>query len=116
MALLEVFRKDRENLQKNLNEKSDYKNVVNLQDKLKEEELKNSQLELEVKALMKIQDEHNKCQNNREDTYKERKQMINEIKFLKEKGIEASVDVNHKYSDGSGFHNAYTISADPKEF
>ena len=38
------------------------------------------------------------------------------IKFLKEKGIDAGVDIDHKYSDGSGFHHAYTISADPKEF
>lgn len=38
------------------------------------------------------------------------------ISFLKEKGIEASVDVDHKYSDGSGNHYAYIISADPNEY
>lgn len=38
------------------------------------------------------------------------------IKLLKEKGIEAGVDINRKYSDGSGYHYAYIISANPKEF
>ena len=88
LSLLEVFKKDKENLQKNLNERSDFKQVLILTDKLKEEENKNSALESEVKSFTKLHEEHNKCENNREEFEKEKRQMINEMKYLKDKNKE----------------------------
>lgn len=38
------------------------------------------------------------------------------IKYMKENNIDGAVDEDHEYSDKSGFHYGYTISADPKEF
>jgi hypothetical protein len=88
LNLLEVIKKDKDNLQKNLNEKSDFNKVISLQDKLKEEENKKIQLETEIKLFQKLKDEHNKCENYRADFEKEKVQMMNEMKFLKEKNKE----------------------------
>jgi chromosome segregation ATPase len=88
LTLLDVLKKDKENLQKNLNEKSDFNKVISLQDKLKEEENKNIQLETEIKLIQKLKDEHNKCENVKAEFEKEKKQMANEMKFLKEKNKE----------------------------
>jgi hypothetical protein len=88
LCLLEVFKKDKENLQKNLNEKSEFQKVVQLQDKLKEEEIKVSNLESEIRALNKMKEEHNKCNVMKEEMDSERKHIITEVKYLKEKNKE----------------------------
>ena len=88
LNLLEVIKKDKDNLQKNLNEKSDFNKVISLQDKLKEEENKKIQLETEIRSFQKLKDEHNKCENYKADFEKEKVQMMNEMKFLKEKNKE----------------------------
>jgi hypothetical protein len=85
LTLLEVFKKDKENLQKNLNEKCDFQKVVQLQDKLKEEEMKVTNLESEIRSLNKMKEEHNKCEAQKEEMNNERKQIVTEVKYLKEK-------------------------------
>ena len=88
LTLLDVLKKDKESLQKNLNEKSDFNKVISLQDKLKEEENKNIQLEIEIKLFQKMNDEHNKCVTVKSEFEKEKKQMTSEMKFLKDKNKE----------------------------
>lgn len=88
LTLLDVLKKDKESLQKNLNEKSDFNKVISLQDKLKEEENKNIQLEIEIKLFQKMNDEHNKCVTVKSEFEKDKKQMTSEMKFLKDKNKE----------------------------
>ncbi len=84
MNLLEILKKDKENLQKNFEEKTDVKRIRALEDKLKEEEFRNNQLEIEIKLNKNLKDEHNKCEQMRENFEKERKTIFNEIKFVKD--------------------------------
>jgi len=53
--LIEILKKDKEALFNNLNERSDYKQVVEFEDKLKLIEKKNKELILEVDTLKKWQ-------------------------------------------------------------
>ena len=100
LQLLELFKKDKENLQKNLDEKSEFQKIVKLQDKLKEEEGRNMQLESEIKAFQKLKEEHNKCESLREEMERERKQVITEVKYLKEKNKEVMKKMKEEEEKG----------------
>lgn len=108
MNLLEIIKKDKESLQKNLEEKGDLKRLRELEDKLKEEENKNHQLELEIKLCNKLKDEHNKCEALRESYEKEKKTFINEIKFYKDKNKELNSKMKEEEEKQTKLHNYLT--------
>jgi hypothetical protein len=76
-TMIEILRKDNENLHKNLENYSDFKHILELQDKLKVKEKENQDLLTEIKLLNRSLEEHKKCQNVKKD-------LENEIKILKD--------------------------------
>lgn len=88
MSLIEIYKKDKENLEKTLNEKSDYKQIVALQNKLKEEENRTIQLENEIKVYNRLKEEHNRCEQMKIDLVDEKTRMMTDMKYLRSKNRE----------------------------
>jgi hypothetical protein len=105
MNLLEILKKDKESLQKNLEEKVDSKKTRALEDKLKEEEFRNNQLEIEIKLSKNLRDEHNKCEQIHENFEKERKNFQGEIKFYKDKNKDLMQKVKEEEEKQNKMHN-----------
>lgn len=94
--LIDIYKKDKDNLQKNLDEKLDGKKIRDLEDKLKDEENKNKQYEIELRLCTKLKEEHNKCELMRENYEKEKKSVFNDIKFFKEKNKELNIKLKEE--------------------
>jgi hypothetical protein len=84
MGLLNIVRRDYKNLE-NQYIRSEVQKLNELENKLKEEENKNLQLEVEIKMFNKLTEEHKKCENQRDEYVKEKKTIVNELQFLKNK-------------------------------
>jgi hypothetical protein len=85
MNLLEILKKDKENLKKNLEDNVDLKKVRDLEDKLKLEQNKNKELEIEIKLNLKLKEEYNKSLSFKENFEKEKEKITNEVKYYKDK-------------------------------
>jgi hypothetical protein len=84
MKMLEIFKKDKENLEKVYKE-SDVSKLFDLEEKLKTEITKNTELRNEIKSCHKINEDHKKCDLQKEELIGEKKRLGTEIKYLKEK-------------------------------
>ena len=93
MSLIEIYKRDKESLEKTLNEKSDYKQIVVLQNKLKEEENKTSQLENEIKVYNRLKEEHNKCEQIKNELVEEKNRMMTEMKYIRSKNRELQIKI-----------------------
>lgn len=83
ISLIDILRKDNENLKKTLNEKSDYNKVLELEDRLKVEVQKNQNVALELKKVQKIASEHEKCLNNEKNNENDIKNYVSELRYSK---------------------------------
>jgi hypothetical protein len=81
---IEILRKDNEQLNKNLENYSDFKNVIELKDKLIVKERENSNLLQEIKLLNKSLEEHKKCITVRQSMENDIKIIKDEYKILKD--------------------------------
>lgn len=88
MNLIEIFKKDKDNLERDLNEKGNIDQFLLVQDKLREEEEKHEKLDQDIKILKKLKDEHDRCVNSKEQFEKEKIQLLNDLKYLKDKNKE----------------------------
>jgi hypothetical protein len=103
--MMEIMKRDKNSLQKSLDEKTDYKKVLSLEDCLVLEEKKNKAQANEIKLLQKMLDEHNrKCLNK--NTADEKENQINQIrddlKLAKDKNkdfIQKLKDEEEKYNE-----------------
>lgn len=86
--MIEAFKRDKENLAKQLADKVHYERVLALEDKLRQEETKSQALEKDVKALSKMIGDHKKCDTEKEMYENEKKVILSELKELKEKNKE----------------------------
>jgi len=89
--MMQIVKRDKELLEKKLEEKADYKRVVGLEDSLLNEERKNKNLQIEIKLLQQMLEDHNKkcVVKVNQSTEKERFNR-DEIKLLKDKLKELS--------------------------
>lgn len=83
-SMIESLRKDKEELEKKLTFACDYKNMIALQDKLKHEEKRNSELMLEIKTLSKRNEDCQRVSDNINAFDNEKKQLSNDIMHAKE--------------------------------
>jgi len=84
LSLLEILKKDNENLKRNMNEQININSYIDLQNKLKYKETQISELTNEIKALSRSSEEHNKCHENKKEYENEKKNLRDEIKKLKD--------------------------------
>jgi len=105
LNLLDIIKKDKDNLQKNLEDNADAKKVRALEDRLKEEENKYHQLEIEVKLSKSLRDEHNKCEQIRENYEKEKRNLLSEIKYYKDKTKEITQKMKEEEERSNKMHN-----------
>ena len=82
--LIEILRKDNEQLNKNLENYSEFKNVLDLQDKLKVKERENASLQQEIKLLNRSLEEHKKCSQIKASLENEVKTVKEEYRILKD--------------------------------
>jgi hypothetical protein len=61
MNLIDVYKKDNENMSKSIKDKGDLPKMNELENKLKEEEFKAQQMESELKLFKAVKTEHKKC-------------------------------------------------------
>jgi hypothetical protein len=84
LKMLEIYKKDKDNLEK-IYKESDVSKLIDLEEKLKIEVSKNNELKNEIKSFNKINEEHKKCDLQKEELLNEKKRLGTEIKYLKEK-------------------------------
>lgn len=87
-SLVEIIKKDKENLIKMSSETADPSKMAMLEEKIKAEQTKIQALENEVKSYSKMMDNHNRCSDLTEIYEKERGIILSELKFLKDKNKE----------------------------
>ena len=86
--LMDILQKDKNDLTKNLTEKSDYSSVVSLEDKVKFLEKKLYEANSEIKLFKSVCEEHKFCLNYKSTIEKNRKEFHDEIILLKNKNKE----------------------------
>jgi hypothetical protein len=91
MNLLEILRKDNEQLNKTLESSSSIKAVIDLQDKLKLKEKENMDLANEVKILNRLLEEHKKCVKVKTLCDEEMRNLKEELKKAKEVSKESQL-------------------------
>lgn len=84
VSLIEILKRDKEDLQKKLNSISNYNEYIKIQDRLKIEEMKNKDLLIEIKTYQKYDEEYKKFTNNKSDYEKEIKAAQMELIKYKE--------------------------------
>ncbi len=100
--MMQVLKRDKDLLEKKLEEKTDYKKVIGLEDSLLNEEKKNQSLQVEIKLLQKMLEDHNKkCVVKVTQNLEKEKFTHNEIKALKDKQRE----LTHKLKEEDEKHN-----------
>ncbi len=100
--MMQIVKRDKEILQKQLEEKTDYKRVVSLEDSLSNEEKKNQSLQMENKVLQKMLEDHNKkCLVRVNQNNEKEKTSREELKTLKDKNREYL----HKQKEEEDKHN-----------
>ena len=84
MNLIEILKKDNENLKKSMNDQININSYIDLQNKLKFKETQNIEFTNEIKTLSRANEEHNKCLDNKKEYENEKKNLKEEIKKQKE--------------------------------
>jgi hypothetical protein len=84
MSLLEIMKKDNENLKRAMNEQINIVSYIDIQNKLKFKETQIQELNNEIKLLSRSTEEHNKCNENKKEFENEKKNLKDEIKKQKE--------------------------------
>lgn len=84
MSLLEILKKDNENLKKAMNEQININSYIDIQNKLKFKETQILELTNEIKLLSRSTEEHNKCIETKKEFENEKKNLKDEIKKQKE--------------------------------
>jgi hypothetical protein len=95
MKMLEIIKKDKENLEKVYKE-SDVSKLFDLEEKLRQELNRNSELKNEIKTWHKVNEEHKKCDVQKEELISEKKRLATEIKYLKEKHKELMIRIREE--------------------
>jgi hypothetical protein len=86
--LVEILKKDKENLTTDLKEKTEQDKLLNLEEKKKKLDNKNQSLVVEIKHLQKLIEEHKRCPDNTKSYDDELKSFKEEIYQLKLKNKE----------------------------
>ena len=88
-VLMDIIKRDKEMIQKTLDEKSEYKKVISLEDSLLDEKKKNQNLAMEIKLLQKMLETHNlKCLAKNNSQNEREKNFRDDLKLLKDKNKE----------------------------
>ena len=98
--LVEILKKDKQNLELNLKENSDLDKVLKLEEKKKNLEIKNQSLGLEIKELLRLVDKHKRCPENSKNFDEDLRTMNEEIYQLKLK----QKDIHNKISEEQNKH------------
>jgi hypothetical protein len=98
MNLLEILRKDNEQLNKTLESSSSIKAVIDLQDKLKLKEKENMDLVSEIKALNRQLEEHKKCMKVKGQSDEEMRLLKEELKKAKEISKDCQIKLKEEES------------------
>jgi len=94
--LIEILKKDKENLINTLNERADFKQITDYEDKLKATEKRNNDLSIEVETLKKMVKEHKVCVEMKENFEKNKKSLKDEIHSLKDRNREGFVKLKEE--------------------
>jgi hypothetical protein len=86
--MVDILQKDKNDLLKNLTEKSEYSSVVSLEDQVRFLEKKLSDCFKEIKFLKSIAEEHKYCLEHKSVIEKNKKDFHEELKLLKNKNKE----------------------------
>jgi len=92
--LITILKKDKDNLSKDLNEKSDPTRLVELEKKFKILEQKNSDYLEEINYLKKLKEEHKKCPELIKNNEIDIKSLKDELFQIKQKELEISRKLN----------------------
>ena len=106
MQVIESYKKEKENLQRMLEEKVDIVQINSLNDQIKIANEKIVDLEKEVKYLNKIKEEHSKCGQEQEKIEKEINEMKKQIAELNKQKKERSKNERQNNSISQIFNNS----------
>jgi len=84
MNLMEILKRDNENLKKSSSENININSFIDIQNKLKFKEMQIIELTNEIKLLSRSTEEHNKCIDSKKEFENEKKNLKEEIKKQKE--------------------------------
>jgi hypothetical protein len=115
ITLLHIIKKDYETLENNYID-TDLQRFTDLENKLAEETSRGVKLESQVKMLNKLNEEHKRCETQREEFNKEKKLIQNELQFLKDKNNDLQLkmrsgEVKKKEVKESRFHTKKVLEA-----
>ena len=111
MKIIESYKKEKENLQKQLEEKVDIIQINSLNDQIKIANEKISDMQKEIKYLSKVKEEHNKCAVTQEKIEKEISDIKKQIAELNMQKKERSKMERENNSLSKVFNNSRVIKS-----